>query len=268
MLLSLASRLLWQGSGVQKTSRLRTLLDARPGRALVVAVAVAALCGCGTVPPDDPVASTSAGDQSAPSDQGGSADPSVTDMGDQCEYVKTGIAARQVNLPPTSGVAKTGKVAVTVTTSSGPIVITMDRAKAPCTVNSFVSLVAQKFYDNTECDRLTTGGTYLLECGDPTGTGTGGPGYHIPDEYTGTEVFTAGTVALSNEGTPQSGGSRFFFVYADTDLPAVYTVFGTVDAAGLAVLKDIASGGQDESTSPTDGKPNRPVLVTTIAKTG
>jgi peptidyl-prolyl cis-trans isomerase B (cyclophilin B) len=100
-----------------------------------------------------------------------------------------------------------------------------------------------------------------LQCGDPTGTGTGGPGYTIPDENLAGATYPAGTIAMANTGQPHTGGSQFFFVYANTSLPPQYTPFGHVDAAGLAVLRKIAAAGTDDSNGPGDGKPNQSVVI-------
>ncbi len=108
----------------------------------------------------------------------------------------------------------------TIATSVGTLEATLDADKAPCTVNSFVSLAKQGFFDNTPCHRLTTAGIYVLQCGDPTGTGTGGPGYTIPDEFSTTDTYGPGTLAMANTGQPNSGGSQFFIVYKNTPLPA------------------------------------------------
>jgi len=163
-----------------------------------------------------------------------------------CTFTAGGDAARKVTAP-TSPVPITGTATVTLTTNRGPITIAMDRAKAPCTVASFVSLVKQKYFDNTHCHRLTTSGIYVLQCGDPTATGSGGPGYTIPDEYTGAEKYTSGVIAMANTGQAHSGGSQFFIVYKDTDLPAQYTVFGTV-TSGMDIVDQIVNmpnGGEE-----------------------
>jgi peptidyl-prolyl cis-trans isomerase B (cyclophilin B) len=147
-----------------------------------------------------------------------------------------------------------------VVTNCGTIVISLDGKKAPYTVNSFAFLSKQGFFTNTPCHRLTTAGIYVLQCGDPTGTGTGGPGYTIPDENLKGAKYPAGTVAMANTGQPHTGGSQFFFVYAHTDLPPQYTPFGHV-TSGLDVLHRIAKAGTDNSFGQGDGAPNQPVVI-------
>lgn len=148
----------------------------------------------------------------------------------------------------------------TVVTNCGTIVVSLDGKRAPHTVNSFAFLASKGFFNDTPCHRLTTSGIYVLQCGDPTGTGTGGPGYTIPDENLRGATYPAGTVAMANTGQPHTGGSQFFFVYANTPLPPQYTPFGTV-TSGLDVLKRIAAAGSDDSNGPGDGKPKQPVVI-------
>jgi peptidyl-prolyl cis-trans isomerase B (cyclophilin B) len=189
-----------------------------------------------------------------------------------CAYPADGSAAKQNQPPQADGVSNEGTATVALTTSAGPIGLTLDRAQAPCTVNSFVSLVGQGYFNGTTCHRLTTGeGLKVLQCGDPTGTGTGGPGYTIPDEPPtglapspsgpGTVTYPRGTVAMAKTAAPNSGGSQFFLVYADSTLPPDYTVFGTIDEAGLATVDEVAAGGSDNANGQGDGKPVTAVTI-------
>ena len=156
----------------------------------------------------------------------------------------------------------TGQVTGTMTTNLGDLDLTLDADKTPCTVNSFVSLAKQGYFDSTSCHRLTTQGIYVLQCGDPTGTGMGGPGYSFKDELSGSETYPAGTLAMANAGA-DTNGSQFFIVYADTKLdPAAYTVFGHVDAAALKVVRDIAAKGTEDGSP--DGAPADPVTITRV----
>jgi peptidyl-prolyl cis-trans isomerase B (cyclophilin B) len=180
-----------------------------------------------------------------------------------CTYVAASTPAKPVDPPSGGNVPATGTVAVVMTTNEGPITITMDRSKTPCTINSFLSLAQQKYFDATSCHRLVTDGMYLLQCGDPSGTGSGGPGYTFRDETYATDTFPAGTVAMANAGT-NTNGSQFFLVYGDTGLPPNYTVFGHMDAAGIDVIKKIAADGQDGSNSAGGGKPKNPAKILTV----
>ena len=157
--------------------------------------------------------------------------------------------------PPADGTA----TSLTLTTNCGDIVIALDPA-APATVASEVFLTQQGFYDNTQCHRLTTGGIFVLQCGDPAGDGTGGPGYAVPDENLPTDGaanYPAGTVAMANAG-PGTSGSQFFIVYADTTLPGDYTIWGTV-TSGLDMVQEVASVGVADGGA--DGTPRQPLFI-------
>jgi peptidyl-prolyl cis-trans isomerase B (cyclophilin B) len=140
---------------------------------------------------------------------------------------------------------------------AGDLVVALDPAAA-CTVTSWQSLAAQDFFDATPCHRLTTSPTLgVLQCGDPTGTGTGGPGYRFDDENLDGATYPAGTVAMANSG-PNTNGSQFFLVHGDAALPPSYTVVGTVES-GLDVVADIAAAGVDGGG--TDGAPAQDVTL-------
>lgn len=150
---------------------------------------------------------------------------------------------------------------LTLNTNCGDIVISLDPA-APATLESAVFLSESGFYNNTLCHRLTTEGIYVLQCGDPAGNGTGGPGYQIPDENLpaeGEANYPAGSVAMANAG-PGTGGSQFFIVYQDTTLPSNYSLWGTV-TQGLDIVTEVASVGVQGGL--TDGPPLQPVFINT-----
>ena len=191
-----------------------------------------------------------------------------------CSYRPDGAAAKPVTPPPSSVSTDPATIGATIVTGQGSIGVTLDNAQAPCTVNSFVSLARQGFFDGTPCHRLTTAASlHVLQCGDPTGLGTGGPGYKFADEYP-TDAYPPGdpqlripvsyprgTLAMANAG-PNTNGSQFFLVYADSQLPPNYTVFGTIDEAGLAVLDTIGAAGVAGGSS--DGAPRTPVTITSV----
>lgn len=194
-----------------------------------------------------------------------------------CEYRPGGQPAKDVDLPPSTEVPAQGTVHVDLTTSAGPIGLELSRDKAPCTVNSFVSLSEQGFYDDTPCHRLVTGQSLqVLQCGDPTGMGSGGPGYQYDTEYPQNVyapgdpalgqpvIYPRGTIAMANTGRPGSNGSQFFLVYGDSYLPPKYTVFGTIDEAGLSTIEEVAAAGDDGSMPAGGGKPNTPVQIETV----
>ncbi len=177
-----------------------------------------------------------------------------------CTYTKSEQpAAKKIPVfPPTTGVEMKQKFDVTLTTNVGPIVIRLNTPEAPCTANNFRALSAFKYYDNTPCHRLTTQGIYVLQCGDPTGKGTGGPGYTFADENLEGAKYPKGTVAMANSG-PGTNGSQFFLVYKDTQLDPNYTPFGTI-IKGLDLIEKVAAAG---SVPPGDGKPKTPVTIET-----
>ncbi|MEV7170881.1 peptidylprolyl isomerase [Streptomyces sp. NPDC089922] len=169
---------------------------------------------------------------------------------------------------PEMAIDQKAKYTFGLKTSAGDINFTMDAAKTPQTVNSFKALADKGYFDNTKCHRLTAGGIFVLQCGDPQGTGTGGPGYTIPDENLdalgkpneqGQVVYPAGTVAMANTGQPGSGGSQFFLVYKDSPLTPTYTPFGKIDAAGMKVLEEIAKAGTVDGGQ--DGAPKNEVKI-------
>jgi peptidyl-prolyl cis-trans isomerase B (cyclophilin B) len=183
--------------------------------------------------------------------------PSTSD----CGYNQTGSASKPVSLPSPDPTLEGRTALVTMATNQGTITMSLDGEKAPCTVRSFLSLTRQNYFDNTSCHRLTTSGIFVLQCGDPTGTGTGGPGYQFGEENLPTAAapnYPKGTVAMARSAQPGTNGSQFFIVYADTTLPASYTVFGTV-SSGIDVLARVAAAG---STPQGDGKPNLAVQIT------
>ncbi|MGH4013041.1 MAG: peptidylprolyl isomerase [Pseudonocardiaceae bacterium] len=176
-------------------------------------------------------------------------------------------AAKPVTPPPAGPTSAEGTLQATLQTSAGPIALTLNRALAPCTVRSFTSLATQGFYHDSPCHRLVTNpGLQVLQCGDPTGQGNGGPGYTIPDEVFPGLTYGRGYVAMANTGQPDSGGSQFFLIYGDAALPASYTVFATISPESLQVIDRIAQAGDDGSLepSPGGGKPNKPVTLQSV----
>ena len=198
-------------------------------------------------------------------------------LGANCQYPpSTGEKASKQNNPPRTGKVPTDppQVSASMTTNQGNIGLQLDNAKSPCTVNSFASLAQQGFFNGTPCHRLTTSeGLAVLQCGDPTGQGTGGPGYQFDNEYPTNQfqpddpklqepvVYPRGTLAMANAG-PGTNGSQFFLVYKDSELPPNYTVFGTIDQTGLATLDKIAAAGTADGSQ--DGKPKDDVQVKSI----
>lgn len=161
---------------------------------------------------------------------------------------------------PSAGITESNKASITFTTNQGEIVIETTPALAPLTVNAIAALAQKNYFDNTICHRLTTEGIFVLQCGDPTGTGTGGPGFNIPDEnlpQPKENNYPAGTVAMANAG-PGTSGSQFFLVYQDTTLGPDYTIWGSI-TSGLDILQTIASAGVVDGGA--DGAPLTGVTI-------
>ncbi len=186
---------------------------------------------------------------------------------------------KNVGTPPTRGIPLSGTETMTVTTNQGVVQIALDAGRAPCAAASFDYLAGKKFYDNTRCHRLTTKNSYLLQCGDPTGTGAGGPTYTFADEglpaqpaspspgaKTATPAqYPAGTVALVNSG-PNTNGSQFFIMYKDTNFAdPSYGIVGRV-TKGLDIVQKIgAAGAIDANGAKTDdGKPKTDVVIQSV----
>jgi len=236
--------------------------------ARILAAAAAALClvllaSCSTEGAGDDEAAT----DPAPTSTESSAPTEPTEETPEpaaegaCEYPSDGMPpSKQAEAPPVEPVA-TDVVPVEIATSAGSLNAELDGAATPCTVNSFLSLAGQNYFNDTECHRLTTEGIFVLQCGDPTATGTGGPGYSFADELSGDETYPAGTLAMANAG-PDTNGSQFFVVYEDTQLPPAYAVFGQLDAPGTKVVQQIAEAGTEDGGP--DGAPAETVTIETV----
>jgi len=184
-----------------------------------------------------------------------------------CEYTKGAEPAAKENTPPANGEQPaTGTVGVTLGTSIGDLKLNLDRSLAPCTVNNFVTLAKQKYFDNTTCHRLVVTGIQVLQCGDPGGNGRGGPGYSFKDEVYPELTYGRGVLAMANSG-PDTNGSQFFIVYGDgANLQPKYTVFGTLDEESLKKVDEVAkTGAITESPGQGDGKPKTPVDIKSAA---
>ncbi|MFC1415974.1 peptidylprolyl isomerase [Streptacidiphilus cavernicola] len=176
--------------------------------------------------------------------------------------------SKQWKTEPAMTITTTAAYTATLDTNCGPVTLKLDAANAPHTVNSFVFLAGQHYFDHVSCHRLTSGGLNVLQCGDPTGTGSGSPGYTFKDEnLTAPAIkggtYPAGTVAMANSG-PNTNGSQFFLVYKDSQLPANYTPFGTV-TGGMDVLTKIAAAGSDNANGTGDGHPLQTVVMNTVS---
>jgi peptidyl-prolyl cis-trans isomerase B (cyclophilin B) len=166
-----------------------------------------------------------------------------------------------------TGDLPTGTQVETISTSAGDIGITLDyTGPGACAADSFATLASQGFFDSTLCHRLTTSdGLKVLQCGDPSATGSGGPGYSFPTAVAGSETYGRGVLAMANAGDG-TDGSQFFLVYGDSQLTPDYTVFGTIDEAGLGVLDQVAAVGTADGSQ--DGQPATAVTIAGVTPAG
>jgi peptidyl-prolyl cis-trans isomerase B (cyclophilin B) len=163
-------------------------------------------------------------------------------------------------VPPTRA-TRSGLVTATINTNRGPVTLELDATNAPCTVQSFLTLAAGGYFNDTACHRLTTQLIFVLQCGDPTALGSGDPGYSFDDENLpapGGTPYPRGTLAMANAG-PGTNGSQFFMVYKDSPIDPNYPVFGKV-TGGLEIVEQVAAGGAPGD----DGQPNVPIVIQAV----
>lgn len=164
--------------------------------------------------------------------------------------------AKQYPSPPPITVEPDGNYSATLHTSLGDISIDFMPDHAPIATNSFLFLAEEGFYDGVTFHRVISG--FVIQGGDPTGRGTGGPGYQFEDELEGPGRYTRGTVAMANAG-PNTNGSQFFICHADTGLPHNYTIFGRV-SDGMDVVDAIAS-----LPTGADDRPHDPPVIQSVS---
>jgi peptidyl-prolyl cis-trans isomerase B (cyclophilin B) len=165
--------------------------------------------------------------------------------------------------PPSSGFQ-----VLTFETNLGKVEVEMDYSKTRCTANSLAYLANQGFYDNSSCHRLVAD-IFALQCGDPSGTGSGGANYRFEDENTPVDKLPAyhgGDVAMANTGQPGSNGSQFFFVYDTNQLQGNYSLWGHV-ISGLDIIKQVAAAGDngEYAAQAGGGRPNQPFTFTKVS---
>ena len=268
----------------ERKRRLFTIIGSVVGVLVVIGAVVATVVLTNKTPGPNAAADTPTSAADAPPSSppaGGGLPPFVApaDLGANCQYPAAEAASKKNNPPRTGKVPTTPpEISASMSTSAGNLGLQLDNAKAPCTVNSFASLAQQGYFNDTPCHRLTTSpGLAVLQCGDPTGKGTGGPGYGFVNEYPTNQyrpddpalqqpvVYPRGTLAMANTGAPGSNGSQFFLVYKDSQLPPNYTAFGTIDATGLATLDKVAAAGVIPGDRGTDdGAPKTSVQIKSI----
>ena len=201
-------------------------------------------------------------------------------------FMREGAGKLRTSPMPESRTLNTGTVGWTLDTNLGQVPITLDRSEAPCNVNAIVSLSDNHYYDGTDCHRLAQSDQlHILQCGDPTRTGAGAPGWSSPDEnptnlkegeispqmlqmgMTPPVVYPRGTVAIANRNDEQNGANtgsaQFFIVTKDTQLTPTLAVVGKVDDAGMKIIDKVVAGGIDPGPIGTDtnGFPKTPLQI-------
>jgi peptidyl-prolyl cis-trans isomerase B (cyclophilin B) len=205
----------------------------------------------------------------------------TTTQASQCRWNKADTAGnknlKDVGMPATSGLPKAGTETMTINTNLGVITASLDLAKAPCTAASFRYLGSKNFFNGSRCHRLLDKGDYVLQCGDPSYTGSGGPGYTFADEYlpaaaaagaspsaASTVTYPEGVLAMANSGT-DTNGSQFFIVYKASPFPPNYTVFGRI-TSGLPLVQQVGDAGDDGAFASNSGggHPKKEVKINTL----
>jgi peptidyl-prolyl cis-trans isomerase B (cyclophilin B) len=256
-----------QARRVQRDRRTRQRVIAATAAVVVIGLTVGGILfasrstGSSATPAATPSASASPTPSPTPS--------TVAEPATHCTYLANPPAARKVSFPPATPDYRATYQA-TIKTNRGPIVIDLLNSKATCTVNSFVHLATADFYNNTPCPRLSNSAElYMLQCGDPTGKGSGGPGYEFASENLAGATYPAGTLAMATTGATDGNGSQFFLVYQNSSLPPSYTPFGKI-VSGLNILQDVGKRGYGPPlNSAGGGAPKESVEIesVTITKT-
>jgi peptidyl-prolyl cis-trans isomerase B (cyclophilin B) len=265
----------WQTRLAEKRAhnrKIRQRLAIGGGSVVVVLVIVAAFLLVSQRGDDDDATTTASSTPSASASA--AASPAATSTAKStCPTVdvKAPATPKTYSKAPAKTLAAGRTWTWTLKTTCGDITIDLDGAKAPQAVSAMIQLTKDGYFDGTPCHRLTTSGIYVLQCGDPTGTGTGTPGYsygpleNVPSDA----VYPAGTVAMARGEAEDSQGSQFFLVYKDSTIGQAgtggYSVIGKMSAKGLDVVTKVAKGG---TVSTGDGAPNSAVSIRTASVKG
>ncbi|MGO4598304.1 peptidylprolyl isomerase [Terrabacter sp. 2RAF25] len=174
---------------------------------------------------------------------------------------------KQQTTVPAKATAAGKTFVATVKTTCGDLVLDLDGTKAPQTVASFLNLAKTGYWAPSPCHRLTTEGIFVLQCGDPTGTGSGDPGYQFGIENApASGKYPRGTLAMARGQAPDTNGGQFFITYKETQLPTDtggYTIFGKV-TKGMDIVDKIAAGGLVTAGQPT---PVNPISILSVSVT-
>jgi peptidyl-prolyl cis-trans isomerase B (cyclophilin B) len=246
-----------------------------------VSVALAAGGGTSVASPKSTAKATASPSASASASATASA-AAVTEPAQHCTYTSSSGGTVVKASRPTASPDYKAAYTASINTNLGPIKIDLLNSKATCTVNSFVHLASDDFWNNTQCHRMSNSDElYMLQCGDPTAKaseklscssatlGTGGPGYEYASENlptagsSGSVTYKAGTLAMANEGGA-TNGSQFFLVFKNTTLGPDYTPFGTI-TSGLNILQNVAKAGTSCTYSAGGGVPKEKVIIDSVS---
>jgi len=223
-------------------------------RAIALTIGLVLVSGCSSEPDPEEVQPTPTSTPSA----------SSTASAATASFCEPATATPRQPIAPSAPSEYLAKKSYTLAleTNCGLIEIEADGVNAPATVSTIGFLANSNYYDATLCHRLTTSGIFVLQCGDPQGDGGGNPGFTFADENLPTANgvnYPKGTVAMANSG-PNTNGSQFFLVYADTTLPPNYSIWGVI-TKGFEIVEKIANLGT--ATGEPDGSPLYPVEILT-----
>jgi cyclophilin family peptidyl-prolyl cis-trans isomerase len=168
--------------------------------------------------------------------------------------------SKQYNAPPPMTIDQKKSYTAILTTDKGAMTVKLFASETPVTVNNFVFLSREGFYTNTIFHRIIKG--FMIQGGDPQGTGMGGPGYKFADEKI-TRDFTRGTIAMANSG-PDTNGSQFFIMHKDYALPKNYVIFGAIDPADSVSLNTLDAIAGEPVVDNGQGETSKPVTPTVI----
>jgi peptidyl-prolyl cis-trans isomerase B (cyclophilin B) len=175
----------------------------------------------------------------------------------ECRYER--LPGENAPVVPEPRPTRGGLVTVSIGTNRGPITLELDAGRAPCTVQSFLTLAGAGYLTDSACHRVTTASIFVVQCGDPTATGSGGPGYRFDDEnLPAAGGYPRGTLAMANAG-PNTNGGQFFLVYRDSPIDPNYPVFGRI-TGGLEILDAVAAAGAPNN----DGQPNLELIIESV----
>ena len=212
---------------------------------LGLVVGIAALGGAFSSEEPSSEASVEAGDASAQNTSASETETSEPSV--ECPPADGSANQQQSfdNAPPTC-IDADASYSAEIVTNKGTLVVELDQSRAPLAVNNFVTLARYHYFDNTECHRIIPG--FMAQCGDPTATGTGGPGYRFADELPAAGEYQIGSLAMANSG-PDTNGSQFFIISGATgvNLPPNYTLFGQVTEGLDSTLPALDAAGNPES---------------------